>query len=326
MNTDYSSVMKNRYLFLCLIPVLLGGAPQAVAAQTSPETVEDVVVTARRIEGPMWEMRRGDAVLILVGAVEGLPRDLDWRTETLDAAVARADHVLFPMEGRASLADVGRVLWRARTLTRLPDGRTSADYLSPELEARLEAVRAEGATRQSMLLLSADLLERAGYDRRGRTVSDVVKKATRANRTPAAPVGLVRVDEVIDRLLTTPPEHYGSCMEAAVTAAEAGPEVGRRRAEDWRLRRVQAVLASPLDVATERCGLWSVMGGDAQLRRVWSEAIDAALDQDGVTLAIAPLRLLAEAGGVLDRLSAQGLEPQGPEWEPNRRAPAETTD
>ena len=41
-----------------------------------------------------------------------------------------------------------------------------------------------------------------------------------------------------------------------------------------------------------------------------------SLSEPGVTVAIAPLRLLADPNGVLDRLAADGLEPLGPEWRP----------
>ena len=59
------------------------------------------------------------------------------------------------------------------------------------------------------------------------------------------------------------------------------------------------------------------MGEGERLRGIWNEAVDEALSQPGVTVAIAPLRLLAEPNGVLDRLEAQGLEPIGPEWRPS---------
>ena len=158
--------MRNHLLIIAA--VFLATATPLAAQEAPAETVEDIVVTARRIEGPMWEVRRGDSVLILVGAIDGLPRDMEWRTDALVSAVERADRVLFPVEGRASLADLGRVIWRVRTLTRLPDDRTSADYLSPALEARLERVTGQGPSRQSFLMLSSDLMEQGGYARRAR--------------------------------------------------------------------------------------------------------------------------------------------------------------
>ncbi|WP_312735988.1 TraB/GumN family protein [Brevundimonas sp.] len=306
--------MRNHLLIIAA--VFLATATPLAAQEAPAETVEDIVVTARRIEGPMWEVRRGDSVLILVGAIDGLPRDMEWRTDALVSAVERADRVLFPVEGRASLADLGRVIWRVRTLTRLPDDRTSADYLPPALEARLERVTGQGPSRQSFLMLSSDLMEQGGYARRARPVSEVVRKAARAGRKPAEPVGVFRGDEIIDRFLTTPPEAYDGCMVAAVEAAEAGPAAGAQRAEDWRRRRVQAVVASPLEQAVSACSYWSVMGQSARLREVWTQAVDRSLAEPGVTLAIAPLRLLAEADGLLDRLARDGLEPLGPDWRP----------
>lgn len=304
--------MKTLLTSLLLASVIASSAHAEVAQE--PQSVEDIVVTARRIEAPMWEVRRGDSVLILVGSIDGLPRDMEWRTEALISAVERADRVLFPVEGRASLADVGRLIWRIRTLTRLPNGRTSADYLPPELEARVERLTGEGPSRKSMLMLSGDLMEIGGYEGRGRPVSGLVRQATRANRTPAEPVGVFRGDEIIDKVLTTPPERYLSCIDAAATAAEAGPDAGARRAEDWRMRRVPAVLASALEQATTACSYWSVMAYADDLRRIWNDAVDKSLADDGVTVAIAPLRLLAEPNGVLDRLEGDGLEVQGPEW------------
>lgn len=299
-------------LFVSAFALSVGTAKAQEAA--APDTVEDVVVTARRIEGPMWEVRRGDSVLFLVGAIEGLPRDMEWRTDALLSAVERADRVLFPIQGQASLADVGRLVWRIRTLTRQPDGRTSADYLSPELEARVQRITGEGPSRKSFMMLSADLMEHGGYARRARPVSEIVRRAARANKKAAEPVGVYRGDEMIDKVLTTLPEAYLNCMEAATTAAEAGPGNGAQRVEDWRQRRVPDVLASTLDQAVDACSYWSVMGQGERLRDVWRQGMAQSLSEAGVTVAIVPLRLLAEPNGMLDHLAREGLDPLGPDW------------
>ena len=75
-----------------------------------------------------------------------------------------------------------------------------------------------------------------------------------------------------------------------------------------------------LKKAATACSYWSVMAQADDLRRIWNTAVDKALAEDGVTVAIAPLRLLAEPNGVLDRLEAEGLEPIGPEWRPSASA------
>ena len=127
-------------------------------------------------------------------------------------------------------------------------------------------------------------------------------------------MGVYRGDEMIDKVLTTPPEAYLNCMEAATTAAEAGPGNGAQRVEDWRQRRVPDVLASTLDQAVDACSYWSVMGQGERLRDVWRQGMAQSLSEAGVTVAIVPLRLLAEPNGMLDQLAREGLDPLGPDW------------
>ena len=61
--------------------------------------------------------------------------------------------------------------------------------------------------------------------------------------------------------------------------------------------------------------LWSAWVA-ATGRRPDEETLEAACDTARAwdSLAVAPLRLLAEAGGVLDRLDAAGFEIIGPAW------------
>lgn len=283
-------------------------------------TVDEIVVTARRTEAPIWEVTRGDSTLILVGAVSGVPRDVEWRPEALEAATRRAQRILFPQEGRASVADVFRLIWRIRTVATLPRGTTTADYLPPEVQARLEAVMADQKSdswrTNSLMILSMDLMgDKAGYERgRTRNATDVIKRAARDARIPVRPVGTVRGDEIVESLISAPPAAYAACLERALSAAEAGPEGAAMRIADWRARRVPEVMSQPLEQALGLCWPWGDPEIAPLLRRQWAEAIQTALGEPGVTMAVAQLRVLAEPDGVLDRLEAQGYEIEGPEW------------
>lgn len=308
--------------------LLLAGlaAPGPVAAQTpaSDEPVravlDDVIVTARRAGAPMWTVERGDSVVILIGSIEGVPRDYPWRPEALEMATRESQRVLYPMVAQASPADILRMLWRIRTIARLPNGTTIADHVSPELLVRLERLKADERSEAwrtgSLVGLSFDLLRDAGRERRARGAPSVVRDAARAARIPGGPVGVVRGDELIDNLITLPPSTYVRCVEAAATAAEAGPAGAAARLDAWTRLRVAEVLANPLDQALNLC--WP--SGDPEIAPVvrtrWAEATNEALGQPGVTLGVAPLRILAEPGGVLDQLEAQGLDPRGPDWKP----------
>lgn len=317
--------MKTAALFLSAALAFAPVASSAAVRQDAPgpETaaqIDDIVVTARRAEAPIWEITRDEGSLILVGAIGGVPRDTAWRPEALEAATRRADRILSPQVGQASVSDVLRLIWRIRTVTRLPRGTTTADYLPPDVQARLEAVMAgernESWRTDSLVVLSMDLMnDKGGFERRRvNGALDVIRRTAREARVPVRPVGFVRGDELIDNLISMPPSTYAACVEAAVGAAEAGPAGAAARIEAWRTRRVPEVLAQPLDQALGLC--WP--SGDPEisplLRVQWTEAVAAALQEPGVTLAVAQLRLLAEPGGVLDQLEAQGFEIDGPEW------------
>ncbi|MGO4409052.1 MULTISPECIES: TraB/GumN family protein [unclassified Brevundimonas] len=307
--------MRIRDAFWALGFAIFAFAAGAQAQTDVPTTVDEIVVVARRAEAPIWHVRRGDDALILVGAVEGLPRDLEWRPEALQAAADGADRVLFPPARRASFADIGRLIWRARSAMLLADGKTSADYLSPEMQARFIAL-ADDTENRVNLTVSADrlLVERAGYVRRSRAAAEVVRTSARKRRVQVEPTGVLHGDEMIEMLISTPPSVHVPCMEATIAAAEAGPESAAQRAEAWRRRDVQAVLNSPLEKAINVCWPWGAAGPEARLRSGWNAAIDEAVRQPGVTLAVAPLHLLAETNGILDRLQAQGLDVSGPPW------------
>lgn len=308
-----------KYSPILVLSLVLFASPVLAAIQDEPaDTVEDIVVTARRAGAPMWTVERDGSTVILVGAVAGVPRDYAWRPEALEAATRRSQRILYPTEGRASFSDILRLLWRIRTIARLPRGQTTADVLPPELQARLERVmadeRSDAWRTQSLVGLGFDLTEKAGLERGGRGAVDAVRRAARQARVDGAPVGFVRGDEMIESLISAPPQTYVDCIAASVAAAEIGPDGAAARLDAWRSLRVPEVIAAPLDQALNLC--WP--SGDPEiapeLRRQWTEAVQSALAEPGVTLAVAPLRLLAEPGGVLDQLDAAGLDPAGPPW------------
>ena len=300
------------------------GSPGLAAAQTAEPQVselDEVIVLARRSGAPMWTVTRGDSTLILVGAITGIPRDLRWRPDDLEAAAARSDLILMPQQGRASVADLFRVIWRARTIGLMPRGQTTADYLTPEYQARLEAIMAGERNQdwrtRSLLFVGFDLMQdKAGYTGRrgGDDAMDVIRRAARRARVDARPVGTVRGDELIDSLITAPQTAHVPCVEAAIAAAELGPDAARERAEDWRALRVSDVVASPIDRALNECWPWGDPEIAPQLRQQWAAAIETAMISPGVTMGVAPIRLLADEGGVLDGLKARGFEVVGPEW------------
>lgn len=306
---------------LVMIAVMASVAmePAVAAAQEVDATVDEIIVTARRSGAPMWEVTRGGSTILLVGAIQAVPAGVEWRPDALEQATRQADRVYFPQRANVSPADIWRLIWRSRTLTRLPEGRTSADYLSPDWQARLDVLEAtygEDWSGDSFLVLSSELLsDRLGLrDRGNREVGEVVRRAARGARVPVTSIGSVRGDVLVDDLLTRPPESWVPCIEASIAATEAGREAVEARGLAWTRFDVPAVMASPVETAMMQCWPWGDPALGTLLRGQWISAVEGALREPGVTLAVAPLRVLAEPGGVLDDLERRGYEIVGPAW------------
>lgn len=306
-------------LAVLLALVFCGGSANALAQSTQEDVaqLDDIIVTARRAGAPMWTVTQGDATVILVGSVSGVPDDFQWRKEALEIATSRSARILYPGEARASVRDVARGFWRQRTIRHLPTGTTSADYLSPTVQARLERLMQgedDDWRRQSFVFLSLRLLRMAGYDQKGDGAYGVVRRAAREGQIPGDAVAVFRGDDLVEGLISDSPNQHRACIEAAIAAAEAGPHGARVRLEAWRNLRVPEVLATPLERAIGLCWPSGEPEIVPELRARWRAATRTALAEAGVTMGVAPLRVLAELGGVLDQLEASGLDVIGPDW------------
>ena len=282
-------------------------------------TVDAIIVEARLSGAPIWEISDGAATLILVGDLPAPPEETPWDPAPLQAAVGRVDAVLFGTRVQGSFSDILRLMWRIRTLTRLPEGRTTADYLSPEMQARLDALEAQYRQtydRDGLLVTGIDLLrDRLRFDRdAGPSAGTVVERTARRARIPVRPVIAGRGDELVDNLLTAPPETHRPCLEAAIAATEAGREGMIQRGRDWTRLRVPEVRQSALEQALEQCWPWGDPRTGADFRAAWLAEIETALTGDAVVMGVGPLGLLAEPDGLLDRLEARGYVIDGPMW------------
>lgn len=287
----------------------------------APSQVEEIVVVARRAGLPIWTVRRGEeGVLILAGMIREVPKDFEWRAQALEDAVTRSDRVLFPQEGRASPADILRVIWRSRTIAFLPNDTRAADYLSLEDMTRLTALMAgernDNWQRTSFLMTAITLIKDQGGEKDSKSprIERAVERAARRAGVKTHHIGVVRGNELVETLISAPPQTHIPCLDAAMSVAEYGPTAVADRAAAWGRLDVKGVLASPVDLAMDVCWPWGDPEVRPRARAEWVNAISTAIADEGVTLAIAPVRTLGEEGGVLDMLVAAGFEIDGPDW------------
>lgn len=289
------------------------------ASSQAPPAPNEIVVTAQRSGAPMWTIDTPTGTIILVGEIAAVPKSTPWQPERLEEASAEASRVILRAPPKFSPGDIFRMIFSGGKFTKLPDRTTAGDYLSAEQRSRLAALEAEydiDYDRRSFLMTSFDLLARRldFDDDTTKDATDIVRKAARRADVPITRPERFRGEDLLDDLAEAEPESHIPCLEAAMTAVEAGQDVIRARGNAWRTFDVAGVMANPLEVALGTCWPWADDNLGEEIRDQWTGMIADAAADTGVTLAVVPLRVLAENGGVLDQLEGRGFEIFGPDW------------
>lgn len=299
-------------------PAVARQAPQPAKLE-EPNEVEAVVVVARRAGVPVWWVSQGPATMVLIGHIDNVPAGAAWSPAELDRAVGMSRKVILPAQARVTPADFGRALFRHRSILGLPKGKTLHDYVSPELAERLKALHGRGLLEDDYLTTHpqsvASQLHRSvgARDRDGPDAASVARGSARSRKVPTRPISVVGAGGLIDTFLEAGPAAYVRCLERAADLAEGGRGPVRQRVEHWTRSRVPEAMASPVEPALGSCSAVKPELARA-LREEWRQALAQELNTPGVSLAVVPLRYLAERDGLLDQLLAQGLEVQGPRW------------
>jgi uncharacterized protein YbaP (TraB family) len=301
--------------FLCLAALI----PAPATAQDPAPTESSIVVTAQRSGAPMWTIDTPKGTIILVGEIRAIPKTTPWQPDRLKDATAQASRVILGARPKISPGDIFRIMFSGGKFTKLPDDSVASDYLDAAQWARLEKLgtaQEEDYSRQSFLLTSFQLLRKELRFNRDTAddASDVVKDAAEKADVPITRAATLRGEDIIDNLAEAEPAAHIPCLTAAMDAVEVGPDIVEQRGADWRRYDIPAVMANPLETALGQCWPWADETLGSELRTIWVDQISEASSASGVTLAVVPLRVLAESGGVLDQLALRGFDIAGPEW------------
>jgi len=307
--------MKFPLVFAIVLPWSVASSAQ----DQSSSLPNSIVVTAQRSGAPMWTIDTTTGTVILVGEIRAVPKSTPWFPDRLEEATKEADRVIIRARPKFSPGDVFRLIFRGGSFTKLPDKTVAGEYLSAAQRARLASLEQEydiDYNRRSFLMTSFDLLARRldFDDETTKDATDIVKKAANRADVPITRPARFRGEDLLDNLAEAPPQSHIPCLEAAMGATEAGQVIIEKRGDDWRSFDIPAVMDNPLEIALGRCWPWADDELGEEIRGQWVSMISNASEQTGVTLAVLPLRVLAERDGVLDQLEAQNFLIGGPDW------------
>lgn len=334
--------MTQRMRVLMFASVLsISGAHATALPADPPRTLAAVDVTGVMPGPGLWQVRRGDHVLWLVGTLKPVPKRMQWRSAELDARLSEADAVL----GAPGLSiTTGRGMLHAMTLLpsaigarKLPDDRTLADVMPPELHARWSELKAEHLGRDRGIerwrpvfaaqKLHGKVVQRAGLAFTSPVVDHIAKAGKRRD--------LPRIDAIFSLKLDEPRQVLRDfkkgelddldCFERTLQRLESDLALLSARAEAWATGDVDAlrtlhdtdpasacIMALTSAPVLQEQGLADVR---AQVRARWLEAAEQALDAHHTTVGAVPIEMLLDAGpeGVLATFVARGYRVLGPD-------------
>ncbi|MBC7368978.1 MAG: TraB/GumN family protein [Undibacterium sp.] len=289
---------------------------------------EEIIVTARRSGIPVWLVTSSTTTAILVGTIGGVTPGTRWDPASLDAALTKADRVMFPEAFGVSggLFTMIGALGKWRNQASLPKGQTLQSMTSPAQWARLVALRDRGVLKSGFERKHpfhlAMMLRGVVKDRRKFSpgADAYARRFLRGNKGKRVPIAQGNAKEIMADFFGSAPRSHVACLmdtvarvEAGGTGIEARFNAAKTRSEAWATRRVPDALASKSEDGQRSC--WPSGSRFDQAREAsLSPTIARSLSTQQVTLAVVSLESLAEPGGVLDDLLAQGFDVRGPRW------------
>lgn len=312
-------------------------AAAAPVDSTAAATLDTVLVTGQQPGPGLWKVSRGDHVLRILGVIEPLPKQIQWRNDEIEARIAQSQEVIGLSVGNLAFVPLlSLASFRSATSYKeLPEGKQLRDVLSPELYARWVAIKARYAPRDDEIdhLRPAYALESI-YDKALDQIGlqkdfDVWTSVRRLARRHHVRVTIHDFDiflrhpnDAFRQLAAAPADTGLPCFEARLPLLEDDLRAIRLRANAWATGDIQALLQSgPIEErfdCAETIRAAPALEGPVnemktRLVNDWLRAADDALAKNRSTVAVQLMSRLLAPDGVLAALRAKGYTVEAPE-------------
>ncbi|MDB5959158.1 MAG: hypothetical protein JWP59_452 [Massilia sp.] len=317
--------------------------PQTVQTAQTAETppvvqIQETVLVVGQRPGPgMWKISKGDHVLWVFATYSPLPVKMQWRSQQVEAIIARSQRYLSPPTLGASVGLWGglKMLPHVAGMRKNPGGALLRDVVSPEVYARWRVLKAKYGVaddaESERPVFAAETLYRAGLKHAGLASGDEVSKAIEAllaaNKVKAI-ASHVQLD-VPDPGKTLREFKQGSiddteCFKVTIERLETDIAVMRARANAWatgdlsEIRKLSFVdrEAACQTAMASSAALRDGMGLEAaekRVRKLWLEAAEHVLATYPTSFAMLKLSNVLRSDYVMTELKARGYTVEAPD-------------
>jgi uncharacterized protein YbaP (TraB family) len=318
--------MRSPTVMIMAAALLAAGLPPGACRADQPPVMDELVVTGERTGPGMWRVHRGAAQVWILGSMSPLPKAITWRSKQVEQVLEGTSQVLVQKPFEIGIARILWLLLTERKFLMVTGGKRLKDVLPAELHARFAAQRAKytddpNKWERFRPIIAAAFLQQAALHQVGLStrldLGAAMRSLAKKHHVRVEEIKIAGVSDVMEALKTLPPATENACVAASLATVESDLPRLVDRAQAWASGNIERIqkLREPAEVDACRAALDSGVGAAdliSRMRRTWLSAIEAHLQNAGVTVAVMNIDLLLEPGGVLDQLRAEGYEVDAP--------------
>jgi uncharacterized protein YbaP (TraB family) len=303
--------------------------PSAALAQDAPppvqdwsNTIETVVVTAKRPGPALWHISANGVDVWILGEVSPTPKGLSWNTDEIAGILDGANIVYLPPRLEAGFFEASWFLLTGLGTLKQPDGQTLEGTLPPDLKDRYAAMLeklgkdadsyADYLALIAAMSLEGDFREHAGLN--GSDADVRVERMAHAKDVPTKPLANYQAMPILREALALPAQAQRACLADALDDIDVQAVHASAAARAWAVGDLAGVKANYSEIKLYDC-FEQTKSFAADWEHVVDDtvnAVDAALAKPGKSLIVIGMGPLLRKNGVLDRLQARGIKVEGP--------------
>jgi uncharacterized protein YbaP (TraB family) len=331
--------MKNkmrRSLTVASLLLAMCGVPAAAIAQPDEQPIDEVVVTGEQPGPGLWKITHGGTnVVWVLGTVNGIPKEMKWRSRQVEEVISHAQAVIF---GENVTPNIGmfRALLLLPTVLKArfnPDKAVLKDIITPDryerwLESRKKYFKDDEDVERIRPMfiamgLASTATEKAGLDQAsvGRIVASAAKKNGVPIRNAEVKIDLPDPKKAIRDFTGTPREKDVGCFNTVLDNVDEDIAKMKSRAAVWAVGDVEAFRKLPAPVSQRVCidALTSAPALQDEFNKLKDQVVEAwvwevakALELNEVTLAVISLDDILSPTGRIARLRERGYTVEAP--------------
>ncbi len=311
------------------------GSSPAPAAPSTAIQLQAVTVRGEQPGPALWEVRRGNHILWIVGTLAPLPKHAEWQWAKLEQALSRASELLEAPSARLKMPPSLYARLALQPSAKLnPGGATLQRLLPPDTYTRWLALRhqylGDDDALQYMrpIIVAQQLYEKALAANDLTNDIDVADMVEKLARHHGVRVIGVRYELVVTHAPPAVPSEQDqqngiACLDETMHLVEHDMPKLTERANAWATGDMKTLESLIPQKSYEPCIVASINGDfehqlnipdlPQRIESAWMEAADAALVRNRYTVAILTMDQLLSADGYLAKLKQRGFIVRSPD-------------